>query len=439
MTPFSFSITKKLSGKLGRVGVIHTPHGDIETPAFTVVGTKATVKALSPEDVRDLVGAQAVLVNTYHLYLQPGEALIKDAGGLHTFMHWDGPTLSDSGGFQVFSLGAGLEGKGEKRILGASQDSSRAFVRDETKDPMSGQRRYGVTKFTGEFADSSDDMRPRLYNKEIALQHGKLCILDEEGVTFTSHLDGSLHRFTAERSIEIQHAIGADIMFAFDECTSPTADYVYQKEALERTHRWAKRSILAHKRDYNALKSQALYGIVQGGRFEDLRKGSATELAKMDFDGYSFGGAFSKEDLKTLEWVNAILPEEKPRHLLGIGEPEDLFIGVENGMDTFDCVLPTRIARTGTIYTHHGKVNLLRTEYQRDLGKPDDTCDCYTCTHYTRAYLAHLFRAKEMLAARLASIHNLHFIVSLIKNIRRNILDDTYPQSKENFLRTYRV
>ncbi len=245
-SPLSFSISKKLVGKLGRAGVIKTPHGDIETPAFTIVGTKATVKGLTPEDLRDAVGAQAVLVNTYHLYLQPGESVIKESGGLHRFMHWEGPTLSDSGGFQVFSLGA-------------------AFGK-------------GVTKFAQNAAAEPTDLRPHLYNKEVAQKHGKLCIIDEEGVTFTSHLDGSLHRFTAERSIEIQHAIGADIMFAFDECTSPTADHEYQKEALERTHRWAKRSILAHKRDYAALKVQALYGVVQGGRYEDLRKESAKEL-----------------------------------------------------------------------------------------------------------------------------------------------------------------
>jgi queuine tRNA-ribosyltransferase len=405
--PLSFSIEKKLPGQLGRAGVIHTPHGDIETPGFTIVGTKATVKSLTPEDLRDLVGVQAVLVNTYHLYLQPGEQVIKEVGGLHSFMHWDGPTLSDSGGFQVFSLGA-------------------AFGK-------------GVTKFAQNAAAEPTDLRPHLYNKDIAIQHGKLCLIDEDGVTFTSHLDGSLHRFTAERSIEIQHAIGADIMFAFDECTSPTADYEYQKEALARTHRWAKRSILAHKRDYAALKSQALYGIVQGGRHENLRKQSATELSKMDFDGYGIGGSFTKEDLhEALGWVNNILPREKPRHLLGIGEPEDIFMGVENGIDTFDCVAPTRIARTGTIYTHRGKINLMQTKYQTDFGKPDEACDCYTCTHYTRAYLAHLFRAGEMLAARLASIHNLHFIVSLIKNIRASILGDTYPQFKEDFLRTYR-
>lgn len=405
-SPFSFTLSQQLPGALGRAGVIHTPHGDIETPAFTIVGTKATVKGLTPEDLRAYVGAEAVLVNTYHLYLQPGEQVIKESGGLHSFMHWDGPTLSDSGGFQVFSLGA-------------------AFGK-------------GVTKFAQNAADEPTDLRPRLYNKETAQQHGKLCVIDEEGVTFTSHLDGSLHRFTAERSIEIQHAIGADILFAFDECTSPTADYKYQKEALERTHRWAKRSILAHKRNYNALKTQALYGIVQGARHEDLRKESAGELAKMDFDGYGIGGSFTKDDLhEALSWVNTILPPEKPRHLLGIGEPEDIFMGVENGIDTFDCVAPTRIARTGSIYTHRGKINLMQSKYQTDFGRPDEVCDCYTCTHFTRAYLAHLFRAGEMLGARLASIHNLHFIVSLVKNIRQSILDGTYIQYKEDFLRTY--
>lgn len=406
-SPLSFTIEKKLTGSLGRAGVIHTPHGDIQTPAFTIVGTKATVKGLTPEDLREYVGAQAVLANTYHLYLQPSAETIASAGGLGTFMGWDGPTLTDSGGFQVFSLGA-------------------AFGK-------------GVTKFAQGAVDETVDLRPNVYSKELAQKHGKLCVIDEEGVTFTSHLDGSLHRFTAERSIEIQHKIGADIMFAFDECTSPTAPHEYQKEALERTHRWAKRSILAHKQDYSALKKQGLYGVVQGGRYEDLRKESAHALADMDFDGYGIGGSFSKDDLHdALGWVNTILPEEKPRHLLGIGEPEDIFMGVENGCDTFDCVAPTRIARTGTIYTHAGKVNLMQSKYQTDYGKLDDTCECYTCTHYTRAYLAHLFRADEMLGARLTSLHNLHFIVTLVANIRQSIIDDTYATFKEDFLRTYR-
>lgn len=401
-----FSIEQKLPGTLGRAGTITTPHGVIETPAFTVVGTKATVKGLTSEDLRDAVGAQAVLANTYHLYLQPGHETVVAAGGLGTMMHWDGPTLTDSGGFQVFSLGA-------------------AFGK-------------GVTKFAQGAAPDASDLRPNVYSKELAAQHGKLCTIDEDGVTFTSHLDGSLHRFTAERSIEIQHAIGADIMFAFDECTSPTADYAYQREALERTHRWAKRSLLAHKQNYSALTQQGLYGIVQGGRHEDLRKEGAQALAAMDFDGYGIGGSFTKDDLhQALGWVNAILPEEKPRHLLGIGEPEDIFMGVENGCDTFDCVAPTRIARTGTIYTHTGKANLMQSKYKTDFGKPDETCACYTCAHYTRAYLAHLFRADEMLGARLASLHNLYFIAQLVKRIRQSILDGNYIQVKEDFLSSY--
>lgn len=393
--PVTFSIEKRITGSLARAGVIHTPHGDIETPAFVVVGTKGTVKSVSPEDLERYVGASATLANTYHLFLQPGEKLIKEAGGIHQFSGWKTPTMTDSGGFQVFSLGA-------------------AFGK-------------GVTKFAkGEVSEDAKEGL-HLYNKELAESHGKLCVIDEDGVTFTSHIDGSMHRFTAERSIEIQHAIGADIIVAFDECTSPTAGYDYQKEAMERTHRWAKRSILAHKRDYDALQKQGLYGVVQGGRFTDLRQESARTLAAMDFDGFGIGGSFSKEDLgESLRVVNEILPEDKPRHLLGIGEPEDIVAGVQMGCDTFDCVAPTRIGRTGTIYIHThdgtGKLNLKKSEVQHDFRKPDEGCDCYVCTHYTRAYLAHLFRAGEMLGPHLASLHNLYFIVNFTKQLRQSIL-----------------
>jgi queuine tRNA-ribosyltransferase len=393
--PVTFEIVKRQPGTLGRAGVIHTPHGDIETPAFVVVGTKGTVKSLKPEDLEMYVGNQVTLANTYHLYLQPGHELIEKAGGLHTFANWKTPTMTDSGGFQVFSLGA-------------------AFGK-------------GVTKFAkGEVTqDSTEGLH--VYNKELAASHGKLCVIDEDGVTFTSHIDGSMHRFTAERSIEIQHAIGADIIIAFDECTAPAASYEYQFEAMERTHRWAKRSVLAHKQDYEALKKQGIYGVVQGGRYLDLRTKSAQTLMQMDFNGFAIGGSFSKEDLgESLRVVNAVLPEDKPRHLLGIGEPEDITAGVAMGCDTFDCVAPTRLARTGTIYarTHAGivKLNLKKTEFQHDLGKPDEGCDCHVCTHYTRAYLAHLFRANEMLAAHLASIHNLYFIVQYTKRLREEIL-----------------
>ena len=383
---------------MARAGVIHTPHGDIETPAFVTVGTKATVKALKSEDLKDLVGAQVALANTYHLYLQPGHEIIKEAGGLHKFANWDLPTMTDSGGFQVFSLGA-------------------AFGK-------------GVTKFAKGEEDDENSPAPRglnVYSKTLAESHGKLCIIDEEGVTFTSHHDGTMHRFTAERSIEIQHAIGADIIIAFDECTSPTADYDYQKEAMDRTHRWAKRSIMAHKQNYEALKKQGLYGVVQGGRFLDLRQESARTLAAMDFDGFGIGGSFSKEDLgEALKVVNENLPEEKPRHLLGIGEPEDIMDGVRLGCDTFDCVAPTRIGRTGTIYIHTQegirKTSIKKSEYARDFSKLDEGCDCMVCQRYTKAYVSHLVRSGEILGGHLCSIHNLYTIVNFTKQLRESIL-----------------
>lgn len=396
MEPITFTIQKRISGTLARAGIIHTPHGDIETPAFVVVGTKGTVKSIKPEDMRDYVGNEVALANTYHLFLQPGEDVVAEAGGIHRFANWQLPTMTDSGGFQVFSLGA-------------------AFGK-------------GVTKFAeNETAPQVDGRSVNVYSKELATAHGKLCVIDEEGVTFTSHHDGTMHRFTAERSIDIQHKIGADIIVAFDECTSPSADKEYQREAMERTHRWAKRSILAHKQNYDALKKQGLYGVVQGGRYLDLREESAQVLSKMDFAGYGIGGSFSKADLgEALRVVNEILPEDKPRHLLGIGEPEDITEGVKLGCDTFDCVAPTRIARTGTIYERtndgHQRTNLLNSKYQRDFGKPDESCDCYVCTHYTKAYLAHLFRSQEMLGAHLASLHNLYYLVQFTKRLREQIL-----------------
>lgn len=397
-TPISFEILKRQSGSLGRVGLIHTPHGDIETPAFVVVGTKGTVKSLKPEDLRDYVGNQVSLANTYHLFLQPGHEVVKEAGGLHQFANWQLPTITDSGGFQVFSLGA-------------------AFGKGVTKFAVDAEAATAAAEQSG----------LNVYSKTLASQHGKLCIIDEDGVTFTSHLDGSMHRFTAERSIEIQHAIGADIIIAFDECTSPTADYDYQKEAMDRTHRWAKRSILAHKQNYQALKKQGLYGVVQGGRHLDLRQESAKTLAAMDFDGFGIGGSFTKADLgEAIRVVNEILPEDKPRHLLGIGEPEDITEGVALGCDTFDCVAPTRIARTGTIYERtsagHHRTNLLNAKYVRDFSKPDESCDCYVCQNYTKAYLAHLFRSHEMLGAHLASLHNLYYIVNFTERLREEML-----------------
>jgi queuine tRNA-ribosyltransferase len=320
--------------------------------------------------------------------------------------------MTDSGGFQVFSLGA-------------------AFGK-------------GVTKFAkGDIAEDETNVQARaalnVYSQKAATEHGKLCIIDEEGVTFTSHIDGSMHRFTAERSVEIQHAIGADIIIAFDECTSPSAEYQYQKEAMDRTHRWAKRSIMAHKHNYEALKKQGLYGVVQGGRFPDLRKESARALGDMDFDGFGIGGSFSKEDLgDSLKVVNEVLPEDKPRHLLGIGEPEDIVEGVLKGCDTFDCVAPTRIGRTGTIYVHTGemvttpcgtftypktkKINLLNEKYKTDHSPLDPLTMGVLSHKYTKAYVAHLFRAGEILGPHLASIHNLNFIVNFTKDLRRQLL-----------------
>lgn len=388
MQPIKFEKIKSLKNKLGRVGKISTPHGEINTPAFVVVGTKATVKALAPEQVSKL-GAQVVLANTYHLYLQPGDELISQAGGIGPFMNWSGPTITDSGGFQVFSLGAAY-GQG------------------------------GVTKFATEGKQTN------------TINKSSLAKIDEDGVTFKSHLDGSIHRFTPESSLKIQNNLGADIIFAFDECTSPQADYQYQKEAMLRTHRWAKRSIEAH----NKKDLQGLFGIVQGGRFNDLRAESAKTISQMDFSGFGIGGSFTKEDLKeTLSLVNAILPDDKPRHLLGIGRPIDLVIGIENGIDTFDCVAPTRMARNGSLDTMtEGRINILNNKYINDFRPIDESCNCYTCKNYSRAYLAHLFRAKEILASTLASIHNLYFVINLVASLREAILDDTFETKKKELL-----
>ncbi|MBP9711913.1 MAG: tRNA guanosine(34) transglycosylase Tgt [Candidatus Pacebacteria bacterium] len=407
----NFKIEKKLKDRLGRVGVLETPHGVIETPAFVAVGTKATVKSLSPEQVRN-AGTQVVLGNTYHLFLQPGDEIVAKAGGIGKFMNWPGPTMTDSGGFQVFSLGA-------------------AYGKDISK----------VTKIT----DPSLLIPERFDDSDAP----RLAKIGQDGVSFKSHLDGSIHYITPEKSIQIQHNLGADIIFAFDECTSPAEDLKYQTEALERTHIWAKRCLDEHQK-LNTENKIALFGIVQGGREESLRKESATFMKGLDFDGFGIGGSFAKEDMSTaVKWVNEILPEEKPRHLLGIGEPEDLFMGIENGVDLFDCVLPTRLGRNGTIYTKKGKIIIMNKEFRTDFGPLDEGCECYTCKNlapseaggfhsgYTRAYIAHLFHGKEMLAGTLASTHNLYFIVNLVKNIRQSMLDDTFYDFKAEFLKGY--
>ncbi len=410
---FSFSIEKKLDGKLGRAGVLETPHGAIQTPAFVSVGTKATVKALTPVQVKES-GAQVVLANTYHLYLEPGEKILKEAGGLGKFMGWDGPTMTDSGGFQVFSLG----GKGTSKIT--SSTTSQTSPQKEHSDIL-----QNVRMFPGEEAGAP------------------LVKIDEDGVTFKSYKDGSEHRFTPERSIEIQHNIGADIIFAFDECTSPNAPLEYQREAMDRTHRWATRSLKKHQsldsaRDKNTLP-QAIFGIVQGGRHEDLRKESAKTIGAMSFDGFGIGGSFDKEDMNTaVHWVNELLPEQKPRHLLGIGDPLDLFGAVENGCDLFDCVAATRQARTGSLYTKNGRFNIENAQHKNDFTPIEKDCECYTCKNFTKAYLSHLFRSNEILANTLASIHNVHFIVQLVKKMRQGILNGTFFDLKESFLSSYK-
>lgn len=449
----NFKIEKKLEGSkggagenyLGRAGILSTPHGDILTPAFVAVGTKATVKSLEPRQIRE-AGVQVVLGNTYHLYLQPGDEVVRDAGGIGKFMNWHGPTMTDSGGFQVFSLGA-------------------AYGKDISK----------VVKIT-----DPSLMIPERFDDSDA---PRLAKIGQDGVSFKSHLDGSIHYITPERSIEIQHNLGADIIFAFDECTSPAEDFKYQEEALERTHAWAKRSLEMHlkleqekafalRRSHSVLEGQdpsvgskdsskqnlfpqALFGIVQGGREEVLRKKSAKVISEMrvkiedpvlrsfsevGFDGFGIGGSFAKEDMSTaVKWVNEILPEEKPRHLLGIGEPEDLFMGIENGVDLFDCVLPTRLGRNGTLYTRNGKIIITNAKFRNDFTPVEDGCKCYTCTNYTKAYVAHLFHGKEMLAGTLASLHNMYFIVNLVHKIRETILEGDYHEFKKDFLAHYKI
>lgn len=397
--PISFEIEKEILGQLGRAGVIETPHGKIETPAFVSVGTKASVKALTPEQILE-TGAQVVLANTYHLYLEPGDDRVKKFGGLQKFMNWHGPTMTDSGGFQVFSLGAAY-GKELSKIVSITDPSQLLAER------------------------SGEGEIPRLAK------------IGQDGVSFRSHHDGSLHYITPEKSIDIQHNLGADIIFAFDECTSPTESLWYQEEALERTHRWAQGSLDYHKSKPNA-ETQALFGIVQGGRDEALRKRSAEFIGSLDFDGFGIGGSFAKEDMETaVKWVNEILPKEKPRHLLGIGEPEDLFMGVENGVDLFDCVAPTRNGRGGTLYTSAGKINIKNAPFRDDPRPIDEECGCSVCKSYSRAYLCHLYRSHEMLGGTLGSIHNLYFIINLVKKMREHMLQDTFPQFKKEFLAKY--
>lgn len=369
MDAVTYELIKEDPRTRARRGRLHTPHGTIETPVFMPVGTAGTVKAMLPEEVKSL-GAEIILSNTYHLYLRPGHDIVREAGGLHKFMNWDRPILTDSGGFQVFSLGA---------------------------------------------------MRK----------------ISEEGVKFRSHIDGSSHMLTPEKSIEVQNALGSDIMMAFDECAPYPADYSYVKNSLERTTRWLRRCKEAHK----DTEKQSLFGIMQGGMYKDLRYQSAMEIVELDLPGYAIGGLSVGEPrelmYEVLDYATDYLPKNKPRYVMGVGTPDHLFEGVERGVDMFDCVFPTRLARNGSAMTSHGKVNIKNAKFERDFTPLDHECDCYVCRNYSRAYLRHLFKANEILSSMLLSYHNLHFLVHTMQNIREAIEQDRFTEYKREFYMKY--
>ncbi len=392
---FSFEVKTRIDGRHGRTGVIHTPHGDIKTPAFVPVGTQATMKAVLPEQMEAL-GAQCVLANAFHLFERPGEDVLDMAGGLGKFMNWDKPTYTDSGGFQVLSLGAGF-----KKTLAMDVEGHK-----------------------------SDDV--------IANGKERLAFVDEDGVTFKSPLNGSKHRFSAEISMGIQHKIGADIMFAFDELTTLMNTRSYQEKSVERTFRWAKRCVAEHERltqERLGKPYQALFGVVQGANYEDLRRLAASEAASLDFDGFGIGGAIEKRIIgETCSWICDELPENKPRHVLGIAAVDDIFASVENGGDTFDCVAPARVARNGAVYTKDGRWNIKRAAFKTDLNPLEDDCDCYTCQHYSRAYIHHLLKAGEMTGATLMTIHNERFFIRLLDNIRDSIDGGYFNEFRDSYL-----
>lgn len=385
---FSFEIGKKSKKSRARTGVIHTPHGVIHTPAFIPVATQATVKGITVEQLKAM-GIEAILSNTYHLYLRPGDKTIKKFGGLHKFMGWDRPIFTDSGGFQVFSLGAAID-------HGVSKIANIFPSEDVHKPPVSPRVAY----------QPKTGVKPSVK-------------ITEKGVYFKSHLDGSQHFIGPEESMEIQENLGADIIFAFDECTSPMHSYEYTKNSMERTHRWAVRSLKSHQR-----KDQALFGIVQGGAYKDLRTESAKFIGNLDFPGFGIGGSLgkTKKDMyQVLSWAMPVLPENKPKHLLGIGSAEDIEKSVKYGIDTFDCVIPTRLGRNGTALTKKGGLNLKGAKNRFDKKPIEEGCQCYTCSHFARYYLWHLFKANEMLGPILTTIHNLHFMENLMRDIRVKI------------------
>ncbi len=363
-----YTLLKKEKETMARLGTLETNYGTVQTPMFMPVGTRATVKMLTPEELKE-AGSGIILANTYHLWLRPGEDLIEKAGGLHKFMNYDGPILTDSGGFQVFSLA-------------------------KPKD------------------------------------------ITEEGVYFKSHIDGKKLFLTPEKSIEIQNKLDSDIAMSFDECPPFPVTYDYMKKSVERTLRWAERGKRVHKNE-----NQSLFGIVQGGEFADLRKWSAIETAKLDFDGYSIGGTSVGEDketmLKMIEYATPYMPEDKVRYLMGVGEPLDIIEGVIRGVDIFDCVLPTRIARHGNAFTRNGKINLNNAKFKEDFTKLDEECDCYTCKNYTKSYIRHLITTDESLGGRLLSIHNIRFLIKLTEEIREAIKEDRLLAYKDEFLQKY--
>lgn len=369
MPAVTYELIKTDTRTKARRGRVTTPHGTIETPVFMPVGTAATVKAMRPEEIKE-IGAEIILSNTYHLYLRPGHEIVKAAGGLHKFMNWDRPILTDSGGFQVFSLGA---------------------------------------------------MRK----------------IREEGVEFRSHIDGSKHMLSPEKSMEIQNALGSDIIMAFDECAPYPADRQYVKDSLERTTRWLRRC----KEYHQNTDRQSLFGIMQGGMYTDLRRESAEQIVELDLPGYAIGGLSVGEPkplmYEIMDECVDYLPKEKPRYLMGVGSPDCLFEGVERGIDMFDCVLPTRIARHGMAMTSQGRVNIKNAAYEKDFTPLDPNCDCYTCRNYSKAYLRHLFKADEILSSMLMTNHNLHFLVNTMKNIRKSIEEDRFLEYKKEFYESY--
>jgi queuine tRNA-ribosyltransferase len=388
MRDFQFELIGRDRTTGARAGLLHTPHGDVPTPIFMPVGTQATVKAVDTDELRS-AGARIILGNTYHLDLRPGHEVVERLGGLHGFMGWDRPILTDSGGFQVFSLAKSAQGRGQRGEAGLVQ-------------------------------------------------------IDESGVTFESHLDQRLHRFTPESAIEVQTALGADVIMAFDECSRTNDDFETTLRGMERTHRWAERcrarwrEMETEKQRTTGRPPQALFGIVQGGTFRDLRRASAEVVVGLDLPGVAIGGesiGYSKPLTRAiLEWIGDLLPADRPRYAMGVGDPDDFFAIVERGVDMFDCVLPTRMARNGTLLTRDGRLRVVNAEYASDARPIEPGCDCYTCARFSRGYLRHLLKSESLLAYRLATLHNVRFCLRLVEEIRAAIIGGQFAEMRDEFM-----